>query len=69
MAVEKLAYSVPESAKLIGISRAKLYEEIAAGTGPRVVKIGRRTLITIAALNEWLRSREQTGRLNPTCKS
>lgn len=58
--MDPLALSVSEAAKAAGISRATLYQEIADGRGPRVAKIRRRTVVTLEALTEWLRSLEQT---------
>ena len=49
-----LAYSVPEAARLCGISRAFLYSEIKKGRGPKLTKIGRRSLISHEALIAWL---------------
>lgn len=42
-----LAWSIDETARSIGISRAKLYDEIKAGH-LRSIKIGRRRLIPVA---------------------
>lgn len=50
----KLAYTVPEAACLISISRSRLYESIMEGRGPEVTKVGARTLITHNALEAWL---------------
>jgi predicted DNA-binding transcriptional regulator AlpA len=41
-----------------GISRAMFYKICAAGKGPRVMKIGSRTLISEEAASEWRRSME-----------
>ena len=53
----KLAYSITEAMAVIGIGRTMLYEQIKAGN-IRIVKVGRRTLITAAAISEWLESLE-----------
>ena len=47
------ALSITAAVAATGISRSKLYEEIAAKR-LRVAKVGRRTLITPAALGEWI---------------
>lgn len=51
---ERLAYSVDEAARLIGISRDLLYDEMRRG---KLVsrKIGRRRVITRQALKQYLR--------------
>jgi predicted DNA-binding transcriptional regulator AlpA len=58
----KEAYSVREFCQAHGISRALFYKLEAAGRGPRVMKIGRRTLISKVAAEEW-RSHIETDRL------
>jgi excisionase family DNA binding protein len=50
-----LSHSVPAAAKRLGISRSHLYELIRAGKGPRVTRLGRRTLITEQELERWIR--------------
>lgn len=45
------------------ISRSFLYRMIAEGRGPRLMKLGRRTLITAEAAAEWRgRMEEESGR-------
>ena len=46
-------YSVKEFCRTHRISRAKFYEILAAGDGPEVLKLGRRTLITGEAARAW----------------
>lgn len=53
-----LALSVPRAAKAAGISRSYLWELIAAGEGPLVVRIGKRAVIRRDALDDWLKQRE-----------
>jgi len=55
--VERLAVSPGEASHLAGIGRTTLYEAIASGA-LRSVKIGKRRLITIDALREWLLANE-----------
>jgi excisionase family DNA binding protein len=50
---EQLGYSVHESAKLAGVGRSTIYEELATGR-LRGRKLGRRTIITESDLREWL---------------
>ena len=56
----KPIYSVSEFACQHGISRALFYKLLQAGQGPRIIKVGKRTLITNEAAEEWRRSRERT---------
>jgi len=51
----KLAYSIAESAKATGLSRAYLYIHIKAKTLP-IIKVGSRTLILAENLQAWLHS-------------
>lgn len=53
---EPVALSICATAESCGISRATLYNLIAQGRGPRVTKIGRRSVILIADRDAWLRS-------------
>jgi hypothetical protein len=56
--VRKIAYSIDDVVKLVGIGRSLLFEELAAG---RIVakKIGRRTVILETDLSAWLTSLPQ----------
>lgn len=53
--MHKLALSVPEMMALVGISRSKLYEEIALGRLP-ARKIGRRTVFLAKDVELYLES-------------
>ncbi|MGB9112682.1 MAG: helix-turn-helix domain-containing protein [Acidimicrobiales bacterium] len=53
--VRRVAYSPAEAALATGLSRAKVYEELASGR-LRSVKSGKRRLIPVGALDEWLES-------------
>lgn len=57
MAQERLALSVEEAARRLGMSRKALYAHVAAGRIP-CIKLGRRVLIPVAAL---LRMVEEAG--------
>jgi len=50
-----LALSIPEAAKLVGIGRTRLYEEISKGN-LAVRKVGTRTIVTVRDLQTWLDS-------------
>jgi excisionase family DNA binding protein len=52
-AAERLAYSVDEAARLTGLSRDLLYDEMRRGNLP-YVKVGRRRLIARQHLQQFL---------------
>ena len=54
----KAAYSFQEFCRLHSISRAFLYKLIKSGRGPKVLKIGTRSLITDEAAADWRRMME-----------
>jgi hypothetical protein len=53
-----LAFTVPEFCEAHRISRALFYLLLKRGDGPRLLKAGRRTLITVDAAAEWRRRME-----------
>jgi excisionase family DNA binding protein len=55
---ERRAFTIEEFCKAYGISRAFYYKLLKAGEGPRIAKIGSKTLISDEAATEWLRGRE-----------
>ena len=57
-AVQPAAFTVPEFCAAHRISRALFYLLVREGTGPRLLKAGRRTLITVDAAAEWRRRME-----------
>lgn len=57
MEKEAICLSVPELAKRLGISRVGAYQ-LANSAGFPTVRIGRRLLVPVAALERWLE--EQT---------
>jgi excisionase family DNA binding protein len=54
----RLAVSPAEAARLAGIGRTTLYEALGSGA-LRSFKLGKRRLITIEALKEWLADAER----------
>jgi predicted DNA-binding transcriptional regulator AlpA len=56
--IDRAAYSVVEFARLHGVSRAHVYNLLRDGMGPRVMRAGRRTLISAEAAAEWRRRME-----------
>jgi excisionase family DNA binding protein len=60
--IEPLAYGPPDAAKVLGISRARVYELIADGTIPSL-KIGQRRLIRRETIERFLADLE-AGEIN-----
>ncbi len=57
-AMNKATLSVPQFCSEHGISRGLFYRLLREGCGPRVIKAGRRTLISQEAAEEWRRRME-----------
>ena len=57
----KSTYSVNEFCHEHGISRGLFYRLLREGGGPRVIKAGRRTLISREAAEDWRRRMETAG--------
>jgi excisionase family DNA binding protein len=55
--LEPLAVSPGEAARLAGLGRTTIYEALGSGD-LKSMKIGKRRLITVAALRDWLSSHE-----------
>ena len=55
VALTKVTLSIRDFCKVAGISRSRTYEEIKTGR-LRIVKCGRRTLITPEAVEAWVKS-------------
>ena len=58
MVPSDLAVSVEDAAKLIGIGRTEIYKAIKQGSLASL-KIGKRRLIRVETLREWLAALEQ----------
>lgn len=54
----RAAFSVAEFCREHGISRGLFYRLLREGRGPRVIKAGRRTLISREAAEQWRRRME-----------
>lgn len=52
--IEKRTYTIPEAAKIIGISRSLAYQLAREGKLPTIKLSTKRTVIPIAALDRWL---------------
>ncbi len=55
----QLAYSVTKTAKLLGMARQMVYNEIAAGRLRSFLHGQRRRSISAEAINEWILAREK----------
>lgn len=63
VALSKLAYTVPQFCEATCVSKTHLYALIKEDRGPRLMKVGRRTLISAQAAADWCkRMEEETGR-------
>jgi hypothetical protein len=56
---ELAAFSVFGFCLAHGLSRRKLYYMLEAGEGPRIMKCGTRTLISVEAAQRWRHARER----------
>lgn len=54
MSAKIAALSISDTASSIGISRSKLYDLIKVGRGPRVAKIGRRSVVLLTDRDAWI---------------
>ena len=66
MGEERLTYSIPEAAKILGIGRNLCYDRVKTGEIP-AIKIGRRLLVPRKALAKFLEE-PQTLNLTPAGK-
>jgi hypothetical protein len=57
--LEPLAFSIAEFARLHGISIDHYFRLARLGLGPRVMRLGHRTLISRESASEWRRAREE----------
>jgi len=63
------AYSVYGFCLAHGLSRRKLYYMLEAGEGPRIMKCGRRTLISVESAQRWRRARERAAAASRPARS
>ena len=56
--LEPLAVSAPEAARLLGISKPKVYELMGQEGFPSF-KLGGRTLVSVDGLREWVRTQSK----------
>lgn len=60
----KSTYTIAQFCEAHCIGRTHLYHVIKAGKGPRLIKLGRRTLISAEAAADWRRDLEKATALN-----
>lgn len=58
--MEKLTLSVPETAEVLGISRACMYELVKSEGFP-TISVGKRILVSRKGLERWVDEQAQTG--------
>jgi predicted DNA-binding transcriptional regulator AlpA len=58
-AIHKRALSISEFCAENGIGRTTFYKIVGTKEGPRIMKVGKRVLVTIECAEEWRRSRLQ----------
>lgn len=59
MTQPQTAQSVNDFCKMNGISKSFFYKLQRQGKGPRIMKIGRRTLVSAEAAEEWRKTLEK----------
>jgi excisionase family DNA binding protein len=59
---ESGALTIDEAAESLQVPRQDLYNLIAAGSGPPLVRLGLRTIIEREALLQWLEARGEAAR-------
>jgi len=53
------AYSIKQFAQAHGLSESMVFKLMRDGRGPRLLRLGRRTLITVEAAAEWRAAHER----------
>jgi excisionase family DNA binding protein len=48
------AYSIPQFAAAVGLSRRHVWTLLRRGEGPRIFRVGRRVLVSGSAVEEWI---------------
>lgn len=56
--IQPLLLTIPQAARSLGISRAKLYVLLAQQQGPPVIRFGRSVRISIDSLQKWIKEQE-----------
>lgn len=63
------AFTVAEFCKAHSFTKVLFYKLIKEGRGPRIMKVGSRTLISIEAAADWRRQMEDCAALMPSRRS
>lgn len=63
--VARAAYSVRDFCEAFGITKVMFYKMLKEGSGPKIMKVGSRTLISIEAAADWRRQCEEGAQLIP----
>lgn len=66
--MSKLTLSVPEAAKIVGVSSAKMYQMVKIEGFP-TVHIGKRILVSAKGLERWIEEQAQKGWQGPDCST
>lgn len=56
----KLTYSVPEAAKVLGVSASKMYEVVRIKGFP-TIRVGNRLLVSVKGLENWIEEQATKG--------
>lgn len=56
----KLTYSVPEAAKILGVSASRMYEVVKIQGFP-TIKVGKRLLVSAKGLERWIEEQAMKG--------
>lgn len=67
--IERAAFSVDEFCAAHTITKPTFYKILKAGQGPRIMKAGTRTLISVEAAADWRRQMEEGAVLMPSRRS
>jgi hypothetical protein len=57
----RAAYTIAEFCEAHRVSRSKLYQLWDAGVGPRIMRVGKKVIISSEAAADWRRARETEG--------
>lgn len=56
-AIPRVTVTINEFTRATGVPRSTLYKHFSEHTGPRVMRLGRRVLIPVEAMQEWVSQR------------
>lgn len=64
--MQQQAFSVAQFCDAHGITKVLLYKLLKEGRGPRIMKVGARTLISAEAAADWRRQMEDGAQVMPS---